>query len=195
MSGITKVRIVDRRGRRRAVRSIRGGRPRAAQSNEARWSDTQDNWGTPGNVVAALQHFNDWELMALDPCSNPSSIVTAAVEWYGPHVGGTDGIVMPWARKGLVFVNPPYSAKLIWIRKCANEAACGSEIISLVPADTDTQWFQRYGLTSKEKCFWRGRLTFRGDKSHPARFPCVLLYWGRRRARFRRIFGQHGWVP
>lgn len=164
-------------------------------SNEARWSDTQDHWCTPNPALAAIQHFNDWHQIELDPCSNPRSIVGARMEWYGPDAGGTNGLIMPWARKGLVYVNPPYSAKLIWIRKCANEAARGSEIIALVPADTDTTWFHRYGLTSKEKCFWRGRLTFLGDKSHPARFPVVLLYWGRRRKRFRRVFGCRGWVP
>lgn len=183
-------------GRRRRRTVITGGAARAKLSNEERWSDTQDNWGTPGNVIAALQHFNDYELIALDPCSNPTySIVPAAMEWYGRHVGGTDGMIMPWVRKGLVFVNPPFSAKLSWIRKCSNEAARGSEIIALVPADTDTIWFQKYGLTSREKCFWKGRMTFRGDKDYPARFPVVLLYWGRRRRRFRKIFSKRGWVP
>lgn len=154
-------------------------------------SKTKDSWCTPQVVVDALRDFNDGPF-ELDPCSNPNSIVGARVEWYGPP--HTDGLVLPWHR-GPVFVNPPYSDKLSWARKCHDEHRSWEvEIVALLPADTDTRWFQQFALGCDHLCFWRGRLHFVGDRRYPARHPSVLLYWGRRGPRFARVFGEHGWV-
>ena len=163
-------------------------------------SKTNDNWCTSQPMLDAIYEFNDGP-PALDPCSNPNSIVGAAIEWYGPHhrfrdgTKGTCGLTMPWLVDGLVFYNPPFSNKLGWTAKAADEwdrKHC-KEIIGLLPADTDTRWFQRYATRAAVRCFWRGRPTFIGDRTFPARFPIVLPYWGRRIARFKQIFGKVGW--
>jgi hypothetical protein len=157
-------------------------------------SSTLDHWCTPDPVVEALKRFNHGKPPGLDPCSNPNSIVGARIEWYGPP-NGTDGLLVPWAVRGLVYVNPPYSDKYAWMRKCHDEHAHRrKEIISLLPADTDTEWFHRFSLAAQARCFWRGRLIFIGDKTYPARFPSLLTYWGSRVARFRQVFGNYGWV-
>lgn len=158
-------------------------------------SETQDDWCTPPEVVSALLEFTGGTPVSLDPCTNPNSIVNADIEWYGPARNGTNGLVMPWAdvATGLVYFNPPYTDKLNWMRKAHDEADLGVEIVGLLPADTDTQWFHRFGAKADMRCFWRGRMVFGGDRSYPARFPCTLFYWGSLAKPFKTIFGQYGW--
>jgi hypothetical protein len=176
--------------------------------------NANDDWCTPGEVVDTVLAFaarTRRDGIALDPCSHPDSLVAAKVSWCGPDRGDLDGLVMPWPTRGLVYMNPPYSAKLAWMRKASSEAlARGVEIIALLPADTDTTWFQEYGLTAPRLCFWRGRLRFHGSVPGTARFPSVLFYWPPRMDsgtakdqdrrhehcdRFAAVFGARGWIP
>ncbi len=157
-------------------------------------SETQDSWCTPMPVKMALMEFGG--RVELDPCSNPNSIIGASREWYGPP-HGTDGLFAVW-ESPFVYFNPPYTQKHVWTRKAADEYASkrAKEIVGLLPADTDTGWFHDNVIDAGATvCFWRGRLTFLGDAKHPAMFPVVLMYYGRRRARFAQVFGKRGWVP
>lgn len=134
-----------------------------------------DHWCTPPRIKELVHAFLRPKL---DPCSNPNSIMDAEIEWFGPP--GTNGLLMPWVRDGLVYVNCPFSAKAIWMRKCHEEAARGSEIVALIPADTDTDHWHRHVVVAPLVCFLRGRDTFVGEKDKPdtARFPTALVYWG-----------------
>lgn len=153
-------------------------------------SHTNDHWTTPRKVVAAVHDFNEGPPF-LDPCSNPNSIVGAKCHWYGPP-DGQDGLVLPWPLGVLTYVNMPYSAKDEWMAKCHCEAHRGCEIIALPPANTDTAWFRHFAWPAPMRCFWYGRLRFGGDKSYPARFSSVLVYWGERVERFVEVFSAFG---
>lgn len=183
----------------------------AVRGSKVKVSQTQDNWCTPANVRDAIVEFNFGRQIALDPATNPNSIIGARHEWYGSHFTGpcdpqhrVNGLVASWsvAVGGLVFFNPPFSGKFIWVRKSADEAAKFSRhvrdthIIGLLPNDSDTSWYQDVAVpTSQAQCFWKGRLVFRGDVDFPARFPIVLFYWGRHCARFKKFFSNYGWCP
>jgi phage N-6-adenine-methyltransferase len=58
-----------------------------------------------------------------------------------------DGLNYPWLGSR-VFMNPPYSRGLIeqCIEKAYNERNDAAIIVALIPASTETQWFQRYIL-------------------------------------------------
>jgi hypothetical protein len=165
-----------------------------------RASETKDGWCTPERVRTPLGLF--FNPLHLDPCSNRASKTGALIEWYGPP-GGTNGLAMPWGSVPVdrepgelvrVFMNPPYSDKRAWARKAFDEWMTGGcEIIGLLPADTDTQWFHRYALKAPAMVFVEGRLTFEGDVSGPAMFPVVLPYWGPRPSAFLDAFGYLGW--
>lgn len=153
-------------------------------------SETRDSWCTSADIIKRLYLFSGPP--ALDPCSNPNSIVGAAIEWYGPP-NGTNGLVMPWEVDGYVFMNPPYSAKEAWMHKAYSEAQAGAEIICLLPADTDTVWFHRYAVPADAKCFPRGRISFLGDRQSGAMHASALFYYGERPERFCQIFAEIGW--
>ncbi len=170
-------------------------------------SQTNDDWCTPERVIRLLLQF--WNgPPRLDPCSNPQSNVPADRKWYGPP--GVDGLLASWSSLGsakqrprrdsmagrvTVFFNPPFSNKYEWTRKASFEAGFGCEVIGLVPADTDTEWFDRYVVrAARAACFLKGRLRFEGDRTFPARFPCVMPYWGPRPGRFAWLFREAGWI-
>jgi len=80
-----------------------------------------------------------------------------------------------------VFCNPPYGRELgKWVRKAYEEAhKPNTKVLLLVPARTDTAWFQDYCLSAPEQVkiyFLRGRLKFGGAKNN-APFPSMLVLY------------------
>lgn len=154
-----------------------------------------DNWCTSRKFLDPLERFNGGP-PGMDPCSNPASIVGARIELYGAESNGC-GLALPWITDGLVFVNPPYSDLFTWMKRCAEAVMFGSEVVTLVPAYTDTEWFTRFLVPAPVRLFWRGRMKFldpQGVPRFPARFPSLVGYWGRRVSRFRRTMGPYGWL-
>ncbi|MEQ8721030.1 MAG: DNA N-6-adenine-methyltransferase [Sandaracinaceae bacterium] len=153
---------------------------------------SREDWCTPRIVVDRLLAFAG--SIALDPCSNPVSLVPATRRVIAPE----DGLAVDWhaaADGGLVYVNPPFGRKRtgLWLGKAADEAERGAEIVVLIPARTDTRAWQRHAPRAAAICFWAGRMRFLGAKNG-APFPSALLYFGRRPGLFAHVFGAHGIV-
>lgn len=151
-------------------------------------SSADPSWCTPECVLERVRKLGP---IGLDPCSNENSIVGAAKELRLPD----DGLSCPWDSHGLVYVNPPYGREITrWMQKCAAEYVLrGVEIVALVPARTDTKWWQGVVVPSATAvCFVRGRLTFLGAPAG-APFPSAILYYGARVAEFCEAFADLGW--
>jgi hypothetical protein len=91
-------------------------------------------------------------------------------------------------------MNPPYGTTIgAWVEKLCKEYACGNvtEAIALVPARTDTEWFQLFD--DFPVCFVHGRLKFSGSKNS-APFPSAVVYLGHDVARFNAAFRDLGKV-
>lgn len=168
----------------------------ATRSTSEYWESRGNHWNTP---AAVLDRVRELAPIALDPCSNPTSIVRAAVE-YSAH-RGEDGLEESWRGRGLVFVNPPYGRNLLdlWCEKAAREfppgPLDGDELVMLLPSSTDTRWFHRHARRADVLCMWGpGRVRFVGapGKFGPT-FGSVLLYRGERPARFVEVFAPVGW--
>lgn len=143
------------------------------------------DWRTPECVLERVRRVAP---IRLDPCASRNGSIGAQEEW---HEGGLD---REWPRDGLIYVNPPYSRALLpWMRKCWREKTRGVNIIALVPARTDTKWWQLYAAFAQHHCFWRGRLTFVGGQ-HPAPFPSVILSWNNDRQKFSTAFLDAEWL-
>ena len=130
-----------------------------------------------GNIVQSTpQDFFDAVnrvfRFTLDVCALPENAKCAA--YYTPD---DDGLTRPW--KGGVWCNPPYGRDIVnWVRK-ASEEVCKDYcdfIVMLLPARTDTQWFQRYVYHRAELFFVDGRLRF-GDNTTSAPFPSMLALY------------------
>jgi site-specific DNA-methyltransferase (adenine-specific) len=168
---------------------------------------------TPRDLFDAL-----WEAFGgfdLDPCCTPDQYTARKVLKNGGHihvppdfgnVAGCeqsqkatgrihlDGLDQRWY--GKAFMNSPYGPALRkWVPKAVHEVECDNAelVVALVPAKTDTQWWQRYVLAQVteegyecDNCltkpteirFIRGRLTFEGFPA-PAGHASAIVVWRR----------------
>jgi hypothetical protein len=147
---------------------------RTVQGVPALFSSRSVHHCTPREVLAPVRLLAEG-LIGLDPCSNPRSIVGAREEWVA-----RGGLRRPWHGYGLVYCNPPYGRAIgRWTERCVESAHLGTNVVGLLPARTDTSWWQRDVQRAGLVCFWRGRIKFQGSKSG-APFPSALVFWGDR---------------
>ena len=149
----------------------------------------RNDWQTPEVVLERVRRLG---AIGLDPCTNPANPIGAGKYF----TDAENGLLRSWWGHGLVFVNPPYGQIKHWAEKIASESQQATllELVALVPARTDTQWWNRLVWSSAEAvCFWRGRLRFVGaDNCAP--FPSALIYFGRHRDEFDEAFVDAGEV-
>jgi phage N-6-adenine-methyltransferase len=150
-------------------------------------SDTPEHY-TPAEILDAV--IACLGTIDLDPCSNSheSPNVPAARH----YTAADDGLSQLW--HGKVFMNPPYGREISkWVDKlCAEyEAERMTEAIVLVPARTDTDWWEQLVEGHKLICFVHGRLTFIGNEE-VAPFPSALVYFGTECDRFYYAFRSFG---
>jgi len=138
--------------------------------NKALFSSKNKECATPQDLfddLDAIFHFD------LDPCALPSNVKCR--RFFTP---ADDGLKQPW--EGSVFMNPPYGSPDIkpWIKKAFEEAQKdGTTVVCLVPARTDTAWWQDY-CTKGHVWFVRGRLKFGGSKGS-APFPSAIVIFSK----------------
>lgn len=160
------------------------------------------HWCTPPKYVDAIRKFFDGTI-ALDPCSNPHSIVGATLEYSLPEI---DGLAASWNHP-TVFVNPPYGRDCErgttirdWLRKCArSHSQHGVEVLALVPVATNTRHWKQYvfGAATAVAFLYDTRLRFLvngkdGGKGAP--MSCAMVYWGWQYERFEEAFIRFGAV-
>ena len=135
-------------------------------------SSQDDTWTTPKDFFNKVsKEFN----FTLDAAALKSSALCD--EYYGPDHQNPeyrDALSIDWITTGDVWLNPPYGKDIKkFMAKAAKEHQRGLTIVSLVPARTDTAWFQDYCLPY-EVTYIRGRLKF-GDSKNSAPFPSALV--------------------
>lgn len=148
----------------------------------------KNDWRTPPEIVDLL-HVTWKGGPDLDPCASPDPAHHLARLNIAPP---KDGLALPW--RGRVYVNPPFDALAAWVAKCerAHEDD-GAEVVLLMPARTDTRYWQTHVARAAAICFWRGRLRFVGAAAS-CPFPTALVYWGAKPWCFHRTFRAHGHV-
>jgi phage N-6-adenine-methyltransferase len=130
------------------------------------FSSKTDLWETPQDLFDKLdKEFG----FTLDACAIPSN--AKCKEYFTPE---QDGLSQPWF--GVVWCNPPYGRQIgRWVRKAyyASTSGC-ADVVMLLPARTETQWFQDYIYHRAEVRFIRGRLRFSGATQN-APFPSMIV--------------------
>lgn len=159
-------------------------------------------WGTPHKYVEVIKDFFGGTI-ALDPCSNKSSIVNAETEYMLPI---NDGLEEDW-NYPTIYMNPPYGADRErgttikhWLKKCAlAHVLYNAEILALVPVATNTgHWKNSVYGQARAICFlYDTRLKFLedglgGGKGAP--MSCSIVYWGTDYEKFYKLFIEYGAV-
>lgn len=114
-------------------------------------------WGTPPDLYARLDRRFRFDYDSFASHENAKcgqySTVEGTFNSLPRNPGGPfplderDGLAFPWECRR-VFMNPPYSRGLIeqCIEKAFNERNAADIIVALLPAATETRWFQRFIL-------------------------------------------------
>ena len=132
------------------------------------FSSNSDEWSTPEEIYNELdQEFN----FNLDPCSTAENHKTD--DYY---TIADNGLKKSWGGRR-VFCNPPYSNISEWIKKAYYESFKEDTlIVLLIPARTDTKYFQEYIYHRAEIRFIKGRLKF-GNSKNSAPFPSMVVIY------------------
>ena len=130
-----------------------------------------------GNIVQAtpqdlFDRLSTVFRFSLDVCALPEN--AKCHRYFTPEI---DGLKQKWS--GGVWCNPPYGKEIgLWVQKACSEikeSYCDF-IVMLLPARTDTRWFQDYVLGKSSLYFLKGRLKF-GDSKTGAPFPSVIAVY------------------
>lgn len=153
----------------RAKRARKG----ASRLSPALLSSKFMDWETPYSLYGPLL---DEFRFSLDPCA--SSENCKCTRYFTVK---EDGLKQSW-RGERVFMNPPYGREIgSWVEKACKESGDTSTlVVCLVPARTDTRWFQDFCMKHGEVRYIRGRVKFtsNGKESESAPFPsAIVIFW------------------
>lgn len=139
--------------------------------------EDRDSRFTPPDFMEII--YEAFGPVDLDPCAHRMSPVVAARRIILEE--GGDGLVDEWSGK-LAFVNPPFSAQLLWLRRAYSQWLTGNveTIVCLVPARTDSAWFHETLAVDADIYLLQGRLKFlsTAGKAQPTPFSLMLVTLG-----------------
>jgi len=134
-----------------------------------------DVWITPKWIIDKIG------ISDLDPCGHlpeGGPIVATANNYF---TEAQNGLIQDWSQYKTVFVNFPYSQSREWLKKCADEAAKGCEIIVLCFTRSEVKAWQEnvksatgINLINKRIKF----LTATGEEKGNGNAPSCLIAWG-----------------
>jgi phage N-6-adenine-methyltransferase len=129
------------------------------------FSSKTDLWATPQSLFDTLQaEFG----FTLDVCANAEN--AKCLRYFTEE---QDGLAQDWT--GVCWMNPPYGREIgKWVKKAYQSAEQGATIVCLLPARTDTAWWQTYVSRATEIRLYKGRLKF-GSATNSAPFPSALV--------------------
>lgn len=155
-----------------------------------------DDLGTPKWIVDLVEQMGP---IALDPCSNPWSLVRAKLRLSADN--GDDGLAERWfdllSRKGLcgsIFVNPVYSKPLPWTKRIVEAADDGCEVFALMKLDPSTEWSRVLRSRPRAVCDFDKRIKFEGGKFNSGAMASTMVYYGPRPYLFCHTFQDFGEV-
>ena len=143
-------------------------------------------WATPSWIYRPLKDaLNGFDL---DPASGAEQTLIAD----HTYTKQENGLAQEWF--GNVWVNPPYGSEHNedWAKKVSAEIHNTKTITALVPASTDTQWFQNHYAHAEYLTFIDGRVNFNGEG--PASFPSVICSFGEFNAGYVQALSTLGFV-
>ena len=136
-----------------------------AEALGVHFSSKTDLWSTPQTLFSALyEEFG----FTLDVCANDEN--AKCLRYF---TEAQDGLAQCWT--GVCWCNPPYGREIgRWVQKAHQSAEKGATVVCLLPARTDTAWWQNYVSRATEIRLYKGRLKF-GTAVNSAPFPSALV--------------------
>lgn len=134
--------------------------------------DDRDSRFTPADFMANI--YAAFGEVDLDPCGHLLSPVVARRRILLSE--GGDGLADDWSGK-FVFVNPPYSRMLAWLRRAHEQWRTGKveTVVCLVPVRTDSAWFHETLSADADVYLLQGRVRFLNSQGRSQHTPFSLM--------------------
>lgn len=146
-------------------------------------SSESDQHNTPQHVIKDLATVFEWDL---DVCASSANVC----ETY--YTEEDDGLSCQWF--GLVWCNPPYGRGIgRWLELAKMHGREYGACVMLLPARTDTGWWQNNVPEASQVVFVRGRFSFNDDNRAP--FPSAFVVFGDISAEQSEKLNSYGWNP
>jgi phage N-6-adenine-methyltransferase len=157
--------------------------------NPGMYSSDKDDWGTPQWLFDRLDkvfHFD------IDVCASPWN--AKADLWIGE---GQNALLRSWTElagpRMMGWMNPPYGRTISkWMGKLYLEWEQGAQFVALLPARTDTLWFQYYADAAWGVLFLKGRLRYEYRCAYPDCDEITLWLYGPGRGKTIPFCAKHG---
>ena len=134
--------------------------------------EDRDSRFTPPDFMANI--YAAFGAVDLDPCAHLLSPVIAHRRILLSE--GGDGLIDDWSGR-LVFVNPPFSALLLWLRRAHDQWQAGKveTVVCLVPVRTDSAWFHDTLSIDADIYLLKGRVRFLDPRGGGQQTPFSLM--------------------
>lgn len=156
----------------------------------------RDSRFTPPEFLAHI--YEAFGPIDLDPCAHESSPIIAKQRILLSE--GGDGLAEPWSGR-LVYVNPPFSSYLVWLKRAHEQWQAGNAktVLCLGPVRTDSAWFQDVLCNDADMYHLRGRLRFLNlaGKAQHTPFSLMVVMFGasaEQKARFAELVQGRWWL-
>ena len=153
--------------------------------NAGLFSSNTGKWNTPKPLLEKLYTEFDFDL---DPCSDSKENPNVKARIH--YTEEDDGLSQAWF--GVVYMNPPYGREIgKWVYLAAT---CNAKtVVCLLPARTDTRWWQDNVPGAPFVVFIRGRLRF-GNATNSAPFPSAIVVFGEINSEQKKLLSGLGWA-
>ncbi len=142
-------------------------------NKKALFSSSKKEWETPPEVFK----YASWMTggFTLDVCATAEN--TKCPIYYDKQI---NAFSQQWA--GKCWMNPPYGSEIKdWVARAHHAVGndeIDTEVVALLPARTDPQWFHDHVFRRADIVFFKGRIKFVGALNC-APFPSMLAHWSR----------------
>ena len=136
--------------------------------NKGVMSSNSNEWETPDDL---FKHYDKLFNFKLDVCASDKNY--KCLNYYDKE---KDGLKQDWTERN--WMNPPYGSCIYnWVKKAYEESLKGNLTVCLLPARTDTKWWQEFVMKADHILFIKGRLKFSHQKDS-APFPSAIAIFG-----------------
>lgn len=100
----------------------------------------ENDYKTPPELYNEALEFLKIKQFNLDTCCSDKNIPASFYYMYGKN----NGLTEPW--RDFSWCNPPFNEAAKWVKKAYDESKNGNRIAMLLPARTETHYWQKYIL-------------------------------------------------
>lgn len=128
---------------------------------------SSQDYGTPKIFLSAVMDRLGIDAFELDVCSDKTHANRLKMYMRDFYTPKRSGLLMPWAKEGWNWCNPPFGSIRPWVRRAWVQSRKGASTAVLIPASPGSDWWKDWVHHKAMVLFLNGRITFVGTPANP----------------------------